>query len=100
LGRSITIIRNGKIVAEAYSREQNDIYQIQNIKSATKSFTGILACIALQKGILDSVKQKLSDIYPEYFINHQDKKRLQLKMHLPCAPDLLGIIKMMDIIFL
>ncbi|HUX94187.1 MAG TPA: serine hydrolase [Bacteroidales bacterium] len=73
LGRSMTIIRNGKIVAEAYSRELNDIHQIQNIKSATKSFTGILACIALQNGILDSVKQRFSDIYPEYFENHQDK---------------------------
>ncbi|MFH0756713.1 MAG: hypothetical protein V2B15_05445 [Bacteroidota bacterium] len=47
LGRSLTIIRNGKIVAEAYSRETDDIHQIQNIKSATKAFTGILACIAL-----------------------------------------------------
>jgi CubicO group peptidase (beta-lactamase class C family) len=79
LGRSMTIIRNGKIVAEAYSREKNDIYQIQNIKSDTKSFTGILACIALQKGILDSVKQKFSDIFPEYFVNHQDKKSITIE---------------------
>jgi len=79
LGRSMTIIRNGKIVAESYSREQNDIHQIQNIKSATKSFTGILACIALQKGILDSVKQKFSDIFPEYFVNHQDKKSITIE---------------------
>ena len=90
LGRSITIIRNGKIVAEAYSREQNDIYQIQNIKSATKSFTGILACIALQKGILDSVKQKLSDIYPEYFINHQDKKEITIEDALTMRSGLVG----------
>jgi CubicO group peptidase (beta-lactamase class C family) len=79
LGRSMIIIRNGKIVAEAYSREQNDIHQIQNIKSATKSFTGILACIALQNGILDSVKQKFSDIFPEYFVNHQDKKSITIE---------------------
>ncbi len=73
LGRSMTIIRNGKIVAEAYSREPEDIHQITNIKSVTKSFTGILFCLALQNGILDSVNQRFSDIYPEYFDNHQDK---------------------------
>lgn len=82
LGRSMTVIRNGKIVAEAYSREQNDIYQIQNIKSDTKSFTGILTCIALQNGILDSVKQRFSDIYPEYFKNHQDKKEITIQQAL------------------
>ena len=79
LGRSMTVIRNGKIVAESYSREQNDIQQIQNIKSGTKSFTGILTCIALQKGILDSVKQRFSDIYPEYFMNHQDLKEITIE---------------------
>jgi CubicO group peptidase (beta-lactamase class C family) len=90
LGRSMTIIRNGKIVSEAYSREQNDIYQIQNIKSATKSFTGILACIALQKGLLDSVKQKLCDIFPEYFVNHQDKKEITIEDVLTMRSGLVG----------
>ena len=78
LVRSMIIIRNGKIVAEAYPHDPNDIGQIQNIKSDTKSFTGILACIALQNGLLDSVNQKLSDIYPEYFVNHPDKKDITL----------------------
>ena len=82
LGRSMTVLRNGKIVAEAYSMEQNDIYQIQNIKSDTKSFTGILTCIALQKGILDSVKQRFSDIYPEYFKNHQDLTEITIEQAL------------------
>jgi CubicO group peptidase (beta-lactamase class C family) len=73
LVRSMIIVRNGKIVAEAYPHDPGDIDRIQNVKSDTKSFTGILACIALQNGFLDSVNQKLSNIYPEYFINHQDK---------------------------
>ncbi len=78
LVRSMIIIRNGKIVAEAYPHDPDDINQIQNIKSDTKSFTGILACIALQLGLLDSVNQKLSDIYPECFINHPDKKNITI----------------------
>lgn len=82
LGRCMIVIRNGKIVAEAYPREQDDINQIQNIKSATKSFTGILACIALQTGILDSVQQRLSDIYPDYFENHHDKMDITIEQAL------------------
>jgi CubicO group peptidase (beta-lactamase class C family) len=79
LVRSMIIVRNGKIVAEAYPHDPDDISQIQNIKSDTKSFTGILTCIALQMGILDSVNQKLSDIYPECFVNHQDKKEITIE---------------------
>ncbi len=78
LVRSMIIVRNGKIVAEAYPHDPGDINRIQNIKSDTKSFTGILACIALQMGLLDSVNQKLSDIYPECFLNHQDKKDITI----------------------
>jgi len=78
LVRSMIIVRNGKIVAEAYPHDPEDARQIQNIKSATKSFTGILTCIALQMGLLDSVNQRLSDIYPEYFINHPEKKDITI----------------------
>jgi CubicO group peptidase (beta-lactamase class C family) len=82
LVRSMIVIRNGKIVAEVYPRDPQDMYQIQNIKSDTKSFTGILACIALQNGLLDSLSQRFSDIYPEYFINHQDKKEITIEQAL------------------
>ncbi len=78
LVRSMIIIRNGKIVAEVYPHDPGDINQIMNVKSDTKSFTGILACIALQMGLLDSVNQKLSDIYPECFINHPDKRDITI----------------------
>lgn len=82
LVRSMIIVRNGKIVAEAYPGDPDDIYQIQNIKSVTKSFTGILACIALQEGILDSLNERFSDIYPECFINHQDDMEITLEQAL------------------
>jgi CubicO group peptidase (beta-lactamase class C family) len=82
LVRSMIIIRNGKIVAEAYPRDPDDMDQIQNIKSDTKSFTGILACIAFQNGILDSVNQRFSDIFPEFFVNHQDKKEITIEQAL------------------
>jgi CubicO group peptidase (beta-lactamase class C family) len=73
MARSLLVLKNGKLVAEAYPHDKNDIDRIANIQSMTKSVTSILAGIALEKGLIDSVNQKLSAIYPEHFVNHPDK---------------------------
>jgi len=77
--RSITIVRNGRIVAESYLYDPQDIDRIQNVKSVTKTFTSILTGIALQRKYLDSLSQPFSVIYPEYFVNHADKKQITLQ---------------------
>lgn len=82
LVRSMIVIRNGKIVAEAYPRDAADRDQIQNVKSVTKSFTAILTGIALQNGLLDSLEQRFSDIYPEYFEDHPDRKQITIEQAL------------------
>lgn len=78
MARSLLIIRNGKLVAEAYPHDIDDIDQIANIQSMTKSFTSILAGIALEKGLLDSVNQTLFSIYPEHFSRYPEKKTITL----------------------
>jgi CubicO group peptidase (beta-lactamase class C family) len=78
MARSLLIIRNGKLVAEAYPHDPDDAYRIENIQSCTKSFTSILTGIAFKKGNLDSLNQTFSSIYPEYFINHQDKSSITI----------------------
>ena len=70
MARSLIVIRNGAIVAEAYPHDADDMRQIQNLQSCTKSFTSILAGIALSRGILDKVDQRLSGIMPERFAAH------------------------------
>jgi len=77
--RSVTIVRNGKLVAESYAQDTDDIYRIQNVKSVTKTFTSILTGIALHEKILDSLNQPLSSIFPEYFDAHPDKKGITLR---------------------
>ena len=77
--RSITIVRNGKIVAETYAYDSEEINRIQNVKSVTKSFTSILTGIALQRKYLDSLAQPFSSIFPEYFVNHPDKKQITIR---------------------
>ena len=50
MSRSLLVLRNGRLVAEAYPHDEADRSQIQNIQSCAKSFTSILTGIALQRG--------------------------------------------------
>lgn len=63
--RSILVARNNKLVLEAYfngwSRNRK-----QDLRSATKSFTSALVGIALDKGLIKSVDQKVISFFPEY----------------------------------
>jgi CubicO group peptidase (beta-lactamase class C family) len=76
--RSITVVRNGKIIAETYACDPEDLHRIQNVKSVTKSFVSVVTGIALQRKVLDSLNQPLSSIFPECFANHPDKKDITL----------------------
>lgn len=78
MARSLLVLRNGKLVAEAYPHDPDDAYKTENIQSCTKSFTSILTGIALEKHILDSLNQTFYSIYPDYFIDHQDKKNIRI----------------------
>jgi CubicO group peptidase (beta-lactamase class C family) len=79
MARSLLVLRNGKLVGEAYPHDQNDSRQIQNIQSCTKSFTSVLAGIAFSRGLLDSLAEQFSDIYPEHFGNYPDKRDITIE---------------------
>ena len=79
MARSFLVIRNGKIVAEAYPHDPEDASRIENIQSCTKSFTSILTGIALEKNYLDSINQTFNSIYPDNFITHQEKKDITVR---------------------
>jgi CubicO group peptidase (beta-lactamase class C family) len=71
---SITIIRNGYLVTDAY------IYPFRKntkhvIHSVTKSFTSVLVGIALDKGYIKSVKQPLLEFFPEKTIANLDEQK-------------------------
>jgi CubicO group peptidase (beta-lactamase class C family) len=82
MARSLLIIRNGKLVAEAYPHDKSDMDRIANIQSMTKSFTSILTGIALKQHILDSVNQTFYSIYPEWFTDNPEKKDITVKQAL------------------
>lgn len=77
--RSLLIVRNGKLVAEGYCKDNEDINNMHNIKSATKSVTSILTGIMLDNGELDSLNCRLFDYLPQYFNDNNHKKDITLR---------------------
>jgi CubicO group peptidase (beta-lactamase class C family) len=77
---SLLVVKNGYLVFEKYyswgSREKYAV-----VHSVTKSVTSALIGIALDKGYLKSVDQKLIEFFPEYFTDDLDprKKEISLK---------------------
>ena len=58
---SLIVCRDGEIVAEEYSYFNNyGPDSIKNIMSVTKTFTGVLVGIALEKGFIESVNDPIS----------------------------------------
>ena len=62
---SILIARKGILVLEAYFNGEGR-KTIHDIRSAGKSFTSTLVGIALQKGYLKSLDQRVLEFFPEY----------------------------------
>lgn len=75
---SILIIKDGKLVFEEYFPGEKynlaqptgetgfDMYDTHNLCSVTKSITSALIGIAIDRGFIQSVDQKVFDFFPEY----------------------------------
>ena len=75
---SMLIIRNGKLLAEAYCRDKKERDQFHHIQSATKSITSLLIGIAIDKGLIESVNQTVYHFFPEYFDNDIRKREITI----------------------
>jgi CubicO group peptidase (beta-lactamase class C family) len=78
MARSLLVVRNGRLVGEAYPRGDGAAVELANIQSCTKSVTAILAGIALGEKVLDSLGQPLFAIMPEFFDADPAKRQLTL----------------------
>jgi CubicO group peptidase (beta-lactamase class C family) len=77
---SLLVVKNGYLVFEKYySWGSPEKYAV--VHSVTKSVTSALIGIALDKGYLKSVDQKLTEFFPEYITDDLDprKKEITLK---------------------
>jgi CubicO group peptidase (beta-lactamase class C family) len=74
---SVLVLKNDKVVAEQYF---NGYIKYNNnlIQSATKSYFSTLVGIALDKGCLTSLDQKMMDFFPEYASHIEDQRKFDI----------------------
>lgn len=68
----MTVLKDGKSVYENYYNGCTEANRI-HIFSVTKSIISILFGIALDKGYIDSIEQKVLEFYPEYTVKRGEK---------------------------
>ena len=76
--QSLLVARNGKLVAEAYSRDLRDRERFHNLQSATKSVTSLLTGISIDLGLIGSVDTPLHHFMPDYFDGDAGKQDITL----------------------
>jgi CubicO group peptidase (beta-lactamase class C family) len=76
--RSLLVFRNGKLVAESYTKDDNDINTPRAIWSATKQVVGLLTGIAIEKQKIKSVNDPISEYLAETD-EFQDKKNIRVE---------------------
>ncbi|NPD89311.1 MAG: serine hydrolase [Asgard group archaeon] len=80
---SILVVRNKKLVFEKYYNDPTHNYIAENkhvLFSATKSFTSALVGIAIDKGFIQSVDQKVLDFFPEYDFDNVDSRKEEMTL--------------------
>lgn len=79
MARSLLVFRNGKLVAEAYPNDLDDIKKSYPIQSCTQSITSILVGAALQQQLLDSIQTPLYNCYPNEFDTDSRKQTITIE---------------------
>lgn len=77
--RSLLVFRNGRLVSEAYLKDEMDISQRHIIWSCTKQVMGVLTGIAIDEGLITSLDDPISNYLDNELTNHPDKKDITLK---------------------
>lgn len=74
---SILLVKDGKLILEEYfyGYTENTPHQL---RSATKSISSAMIGLAIQKGLINSVQDKVLNFFPEYHINDSIKNTITL----------------------
>lgn len=73
--RSLLVIRNGRIVAEASYRGDDLNRRPHDLKSASKSLLSALVGIALDRGWIGGLEARLGELLPDYTADLPEPKR-------------------------
>jgi len=77
--RSLLVFRNGKLVAESYLKDKNDITNRHLVWSCTKQVLGTLTGIAVEKGIINSIQDSISAYLSEELKKHPEKNNITIR---------------------
>jgi len=77
---SILIVRNGYIVFEQYLNPEHNQSSLHPIFSCTKSVLSALTGIAIDKGYIESVDQKILDFFPSQTFANPDPRKENIKI--------------------
>ncbi len=77
--RSLLVYRNGKLVSEAYFKDEDDITARHLIWSCTKQVMGILTGIAVEKGLIKSIDDPISKYFTSELEGHPDKANITIR---------------------
>lgn len=75
--RGLLVVKNGHLIAEKYFNE-GSVERKELLQSVTKSYTSALVGIALERGCLSSVDQKMLDFFPELADEITDPRKAQI----------------------
>ncbi len=76
--RSLLVFRNGKLVAESYTKDDSDQITPRAMWSCTKQVVGLLTGIALEKGLIHSVTDSIGRYLPET-ADYPEKKKITIE---------------------
>lgn len=68
----MVVLKDGKTLYENYFHECTDTSRI-HVYSVTKSIISILIGIAMDKGYITSINQKVVDFFPDYLVKRREK---------------------------
>ena len=77
--RSLIVVRNGKLVSEAYCKDLDDRERLHAVMSVTKSITSLVTGISLDKGLIGSIEDPVELYLPEYFGAEILKKSITIR---------------------
>jgi CubicO group peptidase (beta-lactamase class C family) len=76
---SLLIVRNGYLVTEAYFQPYRAEIRVP-IQSVTKSVTGMLVGMAIDRGDLEGVDQRLLSFFPDRYVAHRDGDKEAIRL--------------------
>lgn len=86
--KSLLVVKDGRLIFEAYCRTPDDRDTYGHMQSATKSVTSLVFGIVMSEGFIDSLDQSLYSIMPEKFPADARKQSITLRHLLTMASGL------------